>query len=99
YVAARNGSAVTAAKAPVTAVAVQPVPVTRGMRGTPLCTRATGEAETMTSMGPLTDTTHPCVTARAHAASNESSAPCTLSTPRVAPVCAPRARIADTLLR
>ena len=82
---ARHGSGCTAAKAPTSALAEQPTPVTRVIHGWPLeSTARRPAASTIRSSAPLTHTTASSCPASAAAASVASAVLAALSTPRVA---------------
>jgi len=89
----------TAAKAPVTAEAAQPIPVTRDMIGCPLAILTTESPSTTRSTAPLTDTTHRHARDKALASSRTSSGSWMLSTPRVPFPERNRARISEALPR
>src|ERR1039458_2140338 len=99
FTAASRRAGSTAANAPARALAVHPRPVTFGMSGCPLKTRAVMPPDEIRSTAPLVTTTQPYLADSRSAASAASSDWYALSTPRVLRPSSASARISDALPR
>src|SRR5271157_745422 len=99
FTAASRGDGFTAAKAPASALAVHPMPVTFAIMGCPLEPRATAPPDNTRSTAPLATTTPPVRADSAAAATAASSGACALSTPCVARSPPASARISLGLAR